>query len=152
MANSRLEGKYYAVPEELQRFLGTSISYENLKMTKTRMTQAKNNKNEAEFNKKGGIKALEWIEETLKTNRNAIYNVKKIGKDAGRENQFIKKHEKDRDNKNPTKIGGLPKLNKGNISRKILSNKEVYNESFMREIDKIKYLILYMNNKNKKIL
>jgi hypothetical protein len=72
--------------------------------------------------------------------------------DAGRENQFIKKHTKDKDNANPTAVGGLPKINKGNISRKIMSNKEVYNESINTEINKIKYLMEYMNNNKKQKL
>ncbi len=69
--------------------------------------------------------------------------------DAGRENQFIKSHEKDRDNANPTEVGGVIKVNKGSMNRKIMSNKEVYNEGLSDEISKIKYLIEYMNNTKK---
>ena len=71
--------------------------------------------------------------------------------DAGRENQFLKTHDKDKDNANPTRVGGLPKINKGNIYRKIMTNKEVYNESLKKEINQIKYLIEYMNNNKIKI-
>lgn len=149
MPNSKLEGKYFPVPEELYKFLGTKISYANLKMNKTRLNQAKDAKNFDEFNRRGGEEVLNWIEEILKKERDAIYNVKKIGMDSGRENQFIRTHEKDRDNKNPTKVGGLPKINKGNISRKIMTNKEVYNESINKEFKKIIYLIEYMNNNKK---
>ena len=150
MANSQMEGKTYAVPENLRTFLGNAITYENLKMTKTRLTQAKDSENLDEFNRKGGENALKWIVETLKTDRDSIYGIKKTGMEAGRENQFLKTHEKDT-SKNPTKVGGLPKINKGNISRKIMTGKEVYNESLDQELKKIVYLIEYMNNNKQKI-
>lgn len=151
MPNSDLVGKRYSVPEIYQKFLGGEISYENLKTTKTRLNKLKKDNNLDEFNKKGGDEALKWIENTLKTDRDAIYNVKKTGMDAGRENQFIKKHDKDRDNTNVTKIGGLPKITKGNVLRKIMSNKEVYNETLNKEINDILYLMEYMNNNKKNI-
>jgi hypothetical protein len=151
MPNSKLLNKIYDVPKEHQDFLGGSISYSNLKMTKTRLNKAKKEGNLDEFNKKGGENVLKWVDETLKKDRDAIYNVKKTGMDAGRENQFLKTHEKDK-NANPTAVGGLPKLNKGNISRKIMTNKEVYNESIDTEINKIKYLMEYMNNNKKQKL
>ncbi len=151
MSNSKLDGKSYPVPPEYQKYLGASISYPNLKMNKTRMSKAKDDKNFDEFRQRGGDEALKWIEQTLKTDRDAIYNVKKTGMDAGRENQFIEKHEKDKDNANPTAVGGLPKINKGNISRKIMSNKEVYNESISVELKQIIYLMEYMNNNKQKI-
>jgi hypothetical protein len=149
MANSKLINKEYNVPEHLHQFLGANISYSNLKMTKTRLNKLKNSNNLDEFRKKGGDETLKWIDDTLTIDRNAIKSVKKIGMDTGRENQFIKKHEKDRDNANPTAVGGLPKINKGNISRKIMQNKEVYNESINTEIQEIRYLIEYMNNNKK---
>jgi hypothetical protein len=145
MANSELLNKTYQVPENLQKYIGSNISYENIKMIKTRLKKAKK-ENPEEYKRKGGDETIKWIENSLKTDRDAIYNRKKIGMDTGRENQFIEKHEKDKDNANPTKVGGVPKLNKGNISRKIMSNKEVYNESLKNEIDGIIYLIEYMNN------
>jgi len=145
MPNSDLVSKSYNVPEQYKQFLGTTVTYSNAKMIKTRLNQAKTDGNIAEFNKKGGDSVLRWIEDTLKTDRNSIKSVKKTGMDAGRENEFIKKHEKDKDNTNPTAVGGLPKINKGSISRKIMSNKEVYNE----EIKQIRYLIEYMCNNNK---
>jgi hypothetical protein len=151
MPNSQLQNNVYPVPEEHQQYLGSSISYENMKMTKSRLEQAKKTGNMAEFERKGGAQTLKWIDETLKTDRDAIHGEKKIGMDTGRENQFLKTHEKDK-SKNPTNVGGLPKINKGNVSRKIMSNKEVYNESVESEINSIIYLIEYMNNKNSQIL
>ena len=150
MSNSKLVGKSYPVPPEYQKYLGASISYPNLKMNKTRMSKSKDDKNFDEFKQRGGDETLKWIEQTLKTGRDAIYNIKKTGMDAGRENQFIKKHEKDRGNANPTAVGGIPKVTKGSIKDKIMTNKEVYNEGITKEISDIRYLIEYMNNNNKK--
>ena len=150
MANSDLLNKIYNVDEKHQNFLGKTISYSNLKMNKSRLEQAKENKNFQEFERRGGEETLKWINGALKTDRDAIHNTKKIGMDAGRENQFIDKHEKDKDNANPTGVGGVPKMNKGSISRKIMTNTEVYNESFIKEINDIVYLIEYMNKNNKK--
>lgn len=149
MPNSELKNKIYNVDEEQQKFLGTTISYPNLKMSKSRLEQAKEAKDFNEFNRRGGDETLKWINNTLKTDRDSLYNNKKVGMDAGRENQFIKTHDKDKDNANPTAVGGLPKINKGNVSRKIMNNTEVYNESFDSEIKGIKYLIEYMNKNNK---
>jgi hypothetical protein len=72
--------------------------------------------------------------------------------DTGRENEFLEKHEKDRDNTNVTAVGGVPKIGKGKVLRKIMSNKEVYNESLKKEVDQIVYLIEYMNNNINKII
>ncbi len=72
--------------------------------------------------------------------------------DAGRENQFIEKHEKDKDNANPTAVGGTPKVTKGSVRDKIMTNKEVYNEGLSKEISEIRYLIEYMNNNKKQNL
>jgi hypothetical protein len=150
MPNSDLQGKIYNVPEHLKKFLGSTISYENLKMNKTRLNRAKK-ENQNDFAKKGGEEALKWVEETLKQDRNVIHNAKEVGMKAGRENQFKKEHNKDRENANPTGLGGIPKLAKGNVSRKLMQNKEVYNESINTEISQIKYLIEYMNNNKKTI-
>lgn len=149
MPNSSLINKHYPVPQELQRFFGPTISYANLKMTKTRLNKAKDGQNFDEYNDIGGEIGLNWIEQTLKTDRNVIHSKKKTGMDAGRENEFIEKHEKDKDNANPTAVGGLPKINKGNVSRKIMTNKEVYNESLNKELKDIIYLMEYMNNNKK---
>ena len=107
----------------------------------------------SEYARLGGEERLKEIENLVKTAKNTNYQQKKTGMDAGRENQFIKKHEKDRDNANPTAVGGVPKVNKGGVKDKIMSNKEVYNEGLTKEISEIRYLIEYMdNNKNKQNL
>lgn len=151
MPNSKLVDKTYDVPEIYQPYLGPSVTYPNLKMRKTRLNQDKAAERFDDFNQKGGENLLKWIEDILKTDRDAIYNVKKIGMETGRENQFIKSHDKDSKNANPTGVGGVPKLGNGSISRKIMTNKEVYNEGLQKEIKDIMYLIEYMSNTKPKI-
>ncbi len=149
MPNSDLQGKTYEVDPLHHKYLGANISYEALKMRETRMKKAQEAKNTTEFDRYGGGETLKYIQNTLKIDRDALKSTKKIGMDTGRENQFIQTHEKDRDNANPTAVGGLPQMNKGSINRKIMSNKEVYNESITSEIKEIRYLIEYMNNNKK---
>lgn len=105
-----------------------------------------------EFSRLGGEQRLQEIEKLVKSAKDANYNTKKVGMDAGRENQFISTHEKDKDNANPTGVGGVPKINKGSMNRKIMSNKEVYNEGIDKEISEIRYLIEYMTNNKKQKL
>lgn len=102
-----------------------------------------------EYNKLGGEQRFKEVETLVKTAKESNYRVKKVGMDAGRENQFIKTHEKDRDNANPTKVGGVPMVTKGSVNRKIMSNKEVYNEGLEKEISSIRYLIEYMTHNKK---
>jgi hypothetical protein len=130
--------------------------YTALAMQESRLNKAKQQCQEtkdcSEFNRLGGDVELKRLEAIIHTAQNANYQVKKTGKDAGRENQFIKNHEKDHDNANPTGLGGLPKMNKGSIKDKIMTNKEVYNENITKEISDIRYLIEYMTNNKKQKL
>lgn len=147
MPNSNLKNNVFAKDDKKEK-------YTSLAMQESRLNKAKEdcqlNNNCDEFNRLGGDAELKRLEGIIHTAQKADYNVKKTGKDAGRENQFIKKHPKDRDNANPTSVGGIPKVNKGSINRKIMTNTEVYNEQISSEISQIRYLIEYMNN-NKKI-
>lgn len=130
--------------------------YTALAMQESRLNKAKEycqkTKDCTEFNRLGGDAELQRLEAVIHTAQNANYQVKKTGMDAGKENQFIEKHEKDRDNANPTAIGGMPKMNKGSIKDKIMTNKEVYNEGINKEISDIRYLIEYMTNNKKQKL
>ena len=131
--------------------------YTALAMQESRLKKAKKYGEETgnwtEFQNLGGDAELKRLEGIIHTAQNANYNAKKTGMDAGRENQFIQKHEKDVDNANPTGIGGNPMMHKGSINKKIMTGKEIYNEGITKEIDSIRYLIEYMNkNNDKKIL
>jgi len=150
MPNSDLVGKQYNIDNRYQSKLGTSMSYEAMKMRKSNLDTAKANGNTNEFDRLGGDDVLRYIDNTLSTDRSAIKTPKKIGMDTGRENQFIAPHEKDQDNADPTSVGAVPKMNKGSMNRKIFTDKEVYNESVKKEINKIMYLIEYMQPKTKR--
>ena len=71
-------------------------------------------------------------------------------------NAFKDTHEKDRDNANPSKVGGLAKLTSSGkhskVSDQIENNRVQYYESYNKEIENMKYLIEYMNNNNNKII
>lgn len=133
---------------------GDSKNHQAFAMEISRLKKAKEmcetTKNCSEYTRLGGEERLKEVENLVKTAKTANHQQKKTGMDAGRENQFIKTHEKDRDNANPTAIGGIPKVNKGSIKNKIMTNKEVYNEGLNKEISEIRYLIEYMNNNNNK--
>lgn len=149
MANSNLENNFY-------NYNGSKVKYSTLAMKESRLKKAKENCEKLakcnEFNSLGGDVELKKIENIIHTAQNSDYSVKKTGMDAGRENEFIKTHEKDKDNANPTAVGGIPKMNKGKISDKIMTNTEVYNEAINKEILEVRYLIEYMiNNKKQKI-
>jgi hypothetical protein len=132
---------------------GESKNHQAFAMEMSRLKKAKEmcetTKSCGEYTRLGGEERLKEVENLVKTAKDANYQQKKTGMDAGRENQFIKKHEKDKDNANPTAVGGVPKMTKGSINRKIMSNKEVYNEGIQKEISEIRYLIEYMNNNKK---
>ena len=149
--NSQIANKISVAPSDK-----VGKNHQAYAMEESRLKKAKENctlnKVCDEFNRLGGDGRLREIENLVKTNQDANYQKKKTGMDAGRENQFIKTHEKDKDNANPTTIGGMPKMNKGDVSRKIMSNKEVYNEQISKEISSIRYLIEYMDNNKKQKL
>ena len=133
---------------------GNSESYTTLAMRESRLNKAKEqcqkNNDCSEFERLGGDAELKKLEGIIHKAQETNYSIKKTGMDAGRENQFIKPHSKDRDNANPTAVGGVPKVTKGSIKNKIMTNKEVYNEGITKEISEIRYLIEYMNNNNNK--
>jgi len=148
MPNKDLKDKFHNKgDDEKEKYTALAMQESRLKKAKTNCEKTKDCN---EFNRLGGDIELRRLEGIIHTAQNANYQVKKTGMDAGRENQFIEKHEKDRDNANPTAVGGIPKVNKGSIKDKIMTNKEVYNEGITKEISNIRYLIEYMNNNNKK--
>lgn len=135
---------------------GEAKNHQAFAMEMSRLKKAKEmcetTKSCGEYTRLGGEERLKEVENLVKTAKDANYQQKKTGMDAGRENQFIKTHTKDKDNANPTAVGGVPKMTKGSINRKIMSNKEVYNEGIQKEISEIRYLIEYMNNNKKQKL
>lgn len=144
MPNSQLKDKNFNTSDD------TKEKYTTLAMQESRLKKAREKGEKtgdwSEFKRLGGENELKRLENIIHTAQKTNHSLKKTGMDAGRENQFIQKHEKDRDNANPTAVGGIPKVNKGNIKDKIMSNKEVYNEALTKELSEIRYLIEYMNN------
>jgi len=132
---------------------GETKNHQAFAMEVSRLKKAKEmcetTKSCGEYTRLGGEERLKEVENLVKTAKDANHQQKEIGMKAGRENQFIKTHSKDKDNANPTAVGGVPKMTKGSINRKIMSNKEVYNEGIQQEISEIRYLIEYMNNNKK---
>jgi hypothetical protein len=150
MPNSDLQNNTYDSKN------GDAEKYTALAMQESRLNKAKEACQKtgdcAEFQRLGGDAELQRLEAIIHTAQNANHSIKKTGMDAGRENEFIKTHEKDRDNANPTAVGGIPKVTKGSIKDKIMTNTEVYNEGLNKEISDIRYLIEYMNNNKKQNL
>lgn len=148
MPNSELKNKRYGQNNE------KTEKYTALAMQESRLKKAKEVCQKtgdcAEYQRLGGDAELQRLEAIIHTAQTANHNIKKTGKDAGRENEFIKTHEKDRDNANPTAVGGIPKVTNGSVKDKIMTNTEVYNESLKKELSDIRYLIEYMNNNNNK--
>jgi hypothetical protein len=149
--NSQIANKLSSTSSETEGKKHQAYAMEESRLNKAKK-DCQDNGNCDEFNRLGGENRLKEVEGLVHNNQNANYQLKKTGMDAGRENQFIDKHEKDRDNANPTEIGGVPKVNKGSVKDKIMTNKEVYNEQINKEISSIRYLIEYMNNNKKQNL
>ena len=126
--NSQIADKQSVAPTDKVGKSHQAYAMEESRLNKAKENCLKNNMCD-EFKNLGGDSRLSELENLVKTNQDVNYNEKKTGMDAGLENRFIKKHKKDRDNANPTAVGGVPKMNKGDISRKIMTNTEVYNES-----------------------
>jgi len=148
MPNKDLKDKHYHTGD------GNTEKYTTLAMRESRLNKAKEQCQKtgdcSEFEKLGGDSELTKLEGLIHKAQDTNHSVKKTGMDAGRENEFIKTHSKDKDNANPTGLGGIPKINKGSIKNKIMTNKEVYNEQITKEISEIRYLIEYMDNNNNK--
>lgn len=133
---------------------GDAKNHQAFAMELSRLRKAKEqcetNNGCEEYNSLGGENRFKEVENLVKTAKEANRRPKEVAMKAGKENAFISTHEKDKHNANPTAVGGIPKVTKGSVNRKIMSNKEVYNEGLTKEISEIRYLIEYMNNNNKK--
>ena len=121
---------------------GEAKNHQSFAMELSRLRKAKElcetNNGCEEYNRLGGGERFKEVENLVKTAKEANRKPKEVAMKAGKENAFIKSHEKNRDNANPTAIGGVPKVTKGSVNRKIMSNKEVYNEGLTNEISEIR--------------
>lgn len=177
MPNSKLENKSFKVPFKviniIKRELNSSntddkqakgikratdiinngkISYQQMKGLKNYFDSYKGDATDDEYKVIGGKVTSKWVDGELGQSRESIKKLKKAEMEGGKENAFLKTHEKDNANANPTNpYGGMIDVTKGSMMDKVMSGDEVYksssqkNESYNKEIETIKYLIEYMN-------
>tara|TARA_B100000927_G_scaffold68859_1_gene54507 strand:- start:3067 stop:3537 length:471 start_codon:yes stop_codon:yes gene_type:complete len=156
MPNHDFINKDYVVPDNLKKELGDKISGNNIT---TRLSRLKSKENLTELEEEifnwlnakhdGEIKKIDGV-------KRIIMKTKGVGSKKGG-NAFKDTHTKDKDNANPTKIGGMVKINSSGkhskVSDQIENNRLQYYESYESEIEAVRYLIEYMNNnKDNKIL
>ena len=124
------------------------ISYGQMNRLKNYFDTYEGNGEDDEYKLIGGIITKKWIESTLEHDKETIKQNKTVRKDGGMENQFIKTHEKDVDNANPTKSnGGMIDAKKSFKSKNIMANDAIYQENYNKEMDSIKYLMEYLTKK-----
>lgn len=130
---------------------GKKENFNSLTTQQSRLKEAKKLGDEtqdySEFQRLGGEAEAKRLAGIIDLATQANYNIKDARRNGGAENVFKKTHHKDRDNADPTSIGGVPDVTKGSMQDKIMSNKEVYKESLElnEEINEIKYLIKYLS-------
>lgn len=160
MANSELYGEYFSINspiikklvDELVTEFGEKavvpshiqkndyhISYSYAKKLKNMLS---NNKDKT-FEYNGGSRMKSYIESLLKTNRNKIKLPKKLKKDIGMENQFIKYHSKNKNSKPVKATQGLENMKKERLK---------LNEMSLNENDEVKVSVVMLFNENKEIL
>lgn len=166
MPNSDLKNKFFTPPDKILNKIESALGKidlskkdikgfrrgkEILKNRKISYSQMKRLKNffdnysgdgfDDEFKLSGGKSMRKWVNNELDSKRDDIHGYKQTKMDAGEENQFIRNHEKDHDNANPTGVG-MVKIHKGTNIRNIMNNDTVYEETIS-----IKKLIDFLNNK-----
>ena len=151
MPNLDLKKDKFEVPKDLRPLLN-----DNEKMSYSYM-----NKKKSELNKKDKLtpddeKVLTWLTNTLKKEITANEAPKRIKMETGASgkkgggNNFKDTHEKDRDNANPTAVGGIPDVRTMANGRHIVNNTVGYvKEEYEKEMSKMRYLIEYMDNNKK---
>jgi len=143
MPNKDLQKSYHYCP-----VLNKKLSYENMKKIKSFFDNYEGDGSDQKYLNYGGKRMDEWLTNTLEDLTKSVYYPKKSRMDAGEDNQFKKKHTKDR-NANPTEVN-MPNTVKSSKHKYIMADKTVY-ESIDDELNIIRYLIEYMNN-DKKII
>jgi hypothetical protein len=154
MPNLDLDKKDVVISDDrVKKYLGKDkLTGNNLTTTISRLENDGNDSDEKTY-------ALKYLKGLVGKERDKIDGAKRItmktdgvGKKKGG-NAFKDTHEKDRDNANPTQVGGLAKLTSSGehskVSDQIENNRVTYYESIDSEIENIRYLIEYMNNNNK---
>lgn len=166
MANSALEDKYFKVPDEVLNNLKSNLekygndnptgskrardlittrkaTYPQMKKIKTYFDSYDGDGTDNEYKLNGGKITQDWIDNQLGQARDTVDGEKRVRMDGGEENQFLKTHEKDKDNANPTGVG-MVKIHKGSNMRNIMNNTTTYESTIKEEVSKIKKLIKYL--------
>ena len=112
------------------------ISYQQMKRMKNYFDHYEGDGTDEEFKLNGGSLMKKWVNKALGDDRENLNKIKSAQRDGGKDNAFIKTHEKD-NNKDPMNVN-VPKI-KGGETR------------YENEIKQIQYLIEYLDN-NKKII
>ena len=170
--NSDLKNKNFSVPNEVISKLSSAltsykeggntkgykrakgivnskeISYSQIKRIKNYFDKYEGEGSDPEYNLNGGDDMKQWVNTTLKNNRDSIHNVKRAKEMGGLENSFRKTHEKNTELNGEETDVKIPKIHKGSKGNYLMNNKTVYEA----EIKKMIYLIEYMDNNNNKIL
>jgi len=153
--NEEYESSTFTVPPQFHSSLGEKISGNNITTKISRLNKKEKLTSEEQ-------KTLTWLKGKDNAETNKIDAQKRIikrtdgvGKKKGG-NAFIDTHEKDKDNVNPTKPGGLADMKvrgkHSKVSDQIENNKVQYYESYKKEMKNMKYLIEYMCNNNNKTI
>lgn len=160
MANQKLQGTYYKIPEKLTNHLTKilnaykgpqnaegykrlkdltetdKISYEQLKAIKNFFDSYSGGRKDSPYLLNGGSIMKGWVETTLSNIRDGVEGKKKSMKDVGMDNQFIKTHDKN----------GVRIDPHDSDTNKILRQEGIYNmdilKSLITTIDKNRELCL----------
>ena len=177
MPNSLLQGKTYKVPDKVFNKINHAlkmldindkhakgykrakdlihdrkVSYSQMNRLKNYFDTYEGDGKDDEFKLVGGDVTRKWVNDTLGQDTESIKKQKKAKMDGGMENAFIKPHEKDNDNHDPTDPNaGMIDITKGSTMNNVMTGDAIYktsdrtNEVYQKEIQSIKYLIEYMN-------
>lgn len=153
--NEEHESRTYKVPPMFHSQLGEKITGNNITTKISRLSKKENLTDEEQ-------EVLSWLKGKNEAEVNKIDAKKRItmqtdgvgAKKGG--NAFKDTHEKDKNNANPTKAGGLAKVTSSGkhskVSDQLENNRVQYYESYEKEIQDMKYLIEYMDNNNNKTI
>ena len=138
MSNSKLMGKEFGLPPELEEVTGNkTISYSMLKKLKNFFDY--HDEKHPYYEKRGGKKMKEYIESTLRGQRNKVKMSSELKTQFSPENGYKKTHSKDRQTTNVTKSGGIPKVHKSATHKRVYKGEMLYEQ----EIKRIQELITY---------
>jgi len=126
------------------------ISYGHANRLKNYFDTYEGDGTDDEYKLIGGELTKKWLDNTLEHDKSSIKKRQEIKMNSNDPSNVRNKEglTRDRDNANPTKAnGGMINPNKSFKKKNIMSNTAIYQESYNKEIDSIKYLMEYMNKK-----